>query len=333
MSETVKHYYNEYHGHLVSDLTAVHSALRSSGSSSSSGDRPLIFTAGDSSLDNKYWFHDHAKALGGYEKVLRPPTMRQDVAYHLTSLSLRDKADGPVAINCAVEATTLNQRMYGLLPQDKFIRDNLRPSDVLVVSVGGNDIALAPAPCTIANMLGLICCVPKPCIENGCGVPLPCDDCCCGCGAGCLSTLLSCPPCGGYFLHLFGTRVRKYVESLVSKTKPKLVLVCMIYYLDQKPGASWADGTLSALGYNRDPSKLQLLIRKTFEHATSKIKIPGVEVVPVPLFEVLDGTRTEDYVARVEPSAVGGRKMAEFILDKIEQGGVGAAYGATMKRN
>ena len=229
-----------------------------------------------------------------------------------------------------------------------------------MVSVGGNDIALAPAPCTIANMLGLICCVPKPCIENGCGVPLPCDDCCCGCGAGCLSTLLSCPPCGGYFLHLFGTRVRKYVESLVSKTKPKLVLVCMIYYLDQKPGASWADGTLSALGFNRDPSKLQLLIRKvrkereqilkrgpnsnrlffahvstsqTFEHATSKIKIPGVEVVPVPLFEVLDGTRTEDYVARVEPSAVGGRKMAEFILDKIEQGGVGAAYGATMKRN
>lgn len=104
---------DEYHGHLVSDLTAVHSALRSSGSSSSSGDRPLIFTAGDSSLDNKYWFHDHAKALGGYEKVLRPPTMRQDVAYHLTSLSLRDKADGPVAINCAVEASTLNQRMYG----------------------------------------------------------------------------------------------------------------------------------------------------------------------------------------------------------------------------
>ena len=281
-------------------------------------------------MDNKYWLVSKAKAVGGYKSVLRPPVMRQDVAYHLTDLSL--KAGGPAAINCAVEATTLNQRMYGLLPQDKFIRDNIRPTDVLVVSVGGNDIALSPAPCTILNMLGLICCTPKPCIERGCGVPLPCDDCCCGCGAGCCSTLLSCPPCGGYFLHMFGPRVQKYIEALTSKTKPKHVLVCMIYYLDERPGTSWADGALSLLGYNRDPKKLQMLIRKTYELATSRIRIPGVEVVPVPLFEALDGTRTEDYVARVEPSAGGGRRMAELILKKVE-GTREGVYAATMKRS
>lgn len=41
-------------------------------------------------------------------------------------------------------------------------------------------------------------------------------------------------------------------------------------------------------------------------------------MIPVPLFNVLDGKRSEDYVARVEPSAIGGRKMAEFLLDLIE---------------
>ena len=49
----------------------------------------------------------------------------------------------------------------------------------------------------------------------------------------------------------------------------------------------------------------------------STIRIPGSQVIPVPLFVALDGTRSEDYVARVEPSAIGGRKMAEFLLHAI----------------
>lgn len=48
------------------------------------------------------------------------------------------------------------------------------------------------------------------------------------------------------------------------------------------------------------------------------MRIEGSQVIPVPFFNVLDGKRTEDYVARVEPSAIGGRKMAEFLLDIIE---------------
>ena len=58
----------------------------------------------------------------------------------------------------------------------------------------------------------------------------------------------------------------------------------------------------------------------------------------MPLFNVLDGKTTDDYVARVEPSSQGGRKMAEFILDMIDQksgqgtGGTGnyeTRYGST----
>jgi hypothetical protein len=36
------------------------------------------------------------------------------------------------------------------------------------------------------------------------------------------------------------------------------------------------------------------------------------------LFHVLDGKTTSDYIARVEPSPTGGKKMAEFFLDVIE---------------
>jgi len=32
----------------------------------------------------------------------------------------------------------------------------------------------------------------------------------------------------------------------------------------------------------------------------------------------LDGKSSQDYVARVEPSAIGGKKMAEYLLDVID---------------
>ena len=37
----------------------------------------------------------------------------------------------------------------------------------------------------------------------------------------------------------------------------------------------------------------------------------------MPLFEVLDGSDTRDYVQRVEPSPQGGRKMAVALMDVI----------------
>ena len=65
------------------------------------------------------------------------------------------------------------------------------------------------------------------------------------------------------------TRTQKYIEALTSKTRPKKILVCMIYYPDENPNVpSWANAALGALGYNRNPAKLELLIRKVFEEAT-----------------------------------------------------------------
>jgi hypothetical protein len=320
-------FYGEYHGHPVPDLEILLPQLRSSSDS-------ILWTAGDSSLDNKYWFNDRREAVGAYKDVLEPPTSVCDVTYWLNYIAAEQQGGERIAtINTAVEATTLNERTRRLRPQDIFLRENIREEDTLVVSIGGNDVALAPTPCTILSMLGLLS-LPVSCIENAtpsCGA-VPCDDCCCGCGASLLSCGCTFPPCAGYFRHLFGVRVEKYIQQLTAKTMPKRILVCMIYYPDENHlQPSWANKALGALGYNTNPAKLQAMIRTTFANATSNISIAGnTTVIPVPLFDVLDGKRSDDFVARVEPSAVGGRKMAEFILDHVQRPiGVSAAAPST----
>jgi hypothetical protein len=355
-----REFYREYHGHKVEHLQRILQSLRpttttSFSSSPTAGNDDddndndndnnnpgaaaipvrIIWMAGDSSLDNKYWFEDQVPAVPPYDGILYPPVMKPDVAYWLnhhlrstsstsasTSSTSVSRATTTVAVNAAVEATTLNERTFRFRPQDDFIRDNLQPQDILLVSVGGNDVALCPLPCTVASVGCLALCLPSELPENGCTCgTVPFDDYCCGCGPSLLSCLGSCPPCAGYVHHLLGTRVEAYVRRLTSKTKPDAVLVCTIYYPDENRMApSWAGAALSALGYNSSPDKLQRLIRLVHERATSRIRVEGVRaVIPVPLFRVLDGQNTADYVARVEPSPMGGRKMAEYVLLLIQQ--------------
>merc|ERR1711971_867196 len=171
-------------------------------------------------------------------------------------------------VNTAIEATALNCRACcHLLGQDKFIRDNITSEDYLVVSVGGNDIALTPLLCTILNLMCLVCCTPQACIEKcacACPVNTHIDIGCAGCGVpGCLSGTLCGWPLGmGYFVDLFKNRVGNYVRRLIGKSKPKKVLICMIYHLDEQRTGSWADGALGCMKYDSDPGKLQATIRK-----------------------------------------------------------------------
>ena len=151
-------YYSTFHGHDVNKLDVIHSALRQSHKS-------IVFLAGDSSLDNKFWFGEHSPALNGYERTLNPPTMKEDVCYWLNYEMSRLGMNDLCAINTAVEATSLNDRACSLLEQDEFIRDHITSDDVLVVSLGGNDIALAPLLFTILNLSALICLTPEPVLE------------------------------------------------------------------------------------------------------------------------------------------------------------------------
>ena len=190
----------------------------------------------------------------------------------------------------------IRDRRTILLPHDIFIRDNIRPSDILIVSVGANDVALRPTSSTILHMLQLAWLTPKSSLENRTASSLQ------------------------YFKELFGTKIQTYIERLTERTKPRAVVVCMIYFpLEAGLGqTSWADAQLKALGYNSCPGQLQEAIRAMFEIATKSIRIEGTEVVPCALHEVLDGKTVGDYTARVEPSEEGGRKMAVRFVELVD---------------
>ena len=295
-------YYETWAGHEVALLKKVYDGLKLSGCTN------FIFYAGDSSLDNKAWlfkargkkqsdasaFQDDnitAPAINGYERILVPPRMVKDVDYWVNKLLADGR--GPknqkiCSIMTSVEATTLADRDASLLDQDKFLRDHLTENDYLVVSVGGNDAAFRSDP-TVENAIAT------------------------------LKTKPNDPVALGVLLSIVGPKTQKYIEKLVEKKKPQNTLVSMIYYPDEKEGESWAGASavLDAFGYSDNPKKLQDLNDFLYKEGTAKIRIAGAKVTPVKLSEVLDGKTSSDYFERVEPSVEGGRKMAEFFIEKL----------------
>ena len=281
------YFYKSYHGHNIRDLKILYKGLKRLNPM-----KNFIYLAGDSSLDNKYWIdNEYRIAINDYEKILEPTVMKPDICYHLNNLSNKY-----YTINCAVEGSTINNRQEtGLFCQEKFIRSNITKNDILIVSVGGNDIALSPSAKTIWNMILLV-------YFNS------------------LDTLLNnCQNAWGFthFVKMFKTDVKNYILKIIGQTRPKKILVCMIYFPYMKVNNSWADKTLGYLGYNTNPEKLQAAIKQIFHYATSKIKIRGSKVIPVPMFNILDGKTSSDYVQRVEPSTIGGEKLAKLFLTYI----------------
>lgn len=263
-----------------------------------------IYLVGDSTLDNKYWIPNrselHPNAYIRSKISSNNPILCRDVSYWLSTLCPSNRY---TVINCAIEQTLLRSRVSksisssnrhvktGDIPmhfeQDTIVRDHITNDDILVVSVGGNDVALAPTCATALAVLG--------------------------------SVLIS-PNIGMFVLRrLFKDALQRYIEQLISKQKPRLVVICMLYYPDENPEAeSWANLVLRMLQYNSKPHKLQRAIRTVFEKAVSQITIPDTNVCFAPFFESLDGGDTSDYVARVEPSEEGGRKMAELLQRLID---------------
>lgn len=281
-------FYNEFHGHKISDLNILLKQLKKQ-----NPDRKIIYLGGDSSLDNKYWMKDDeiAKAINGYQHILEPPEMKRDVAYHMNKLL--DGKKNYCVINTAIEESTIANRYNNLMDQDKFIRQNITNEDILIVSIGGNDIALSPSFYTIWNMFLMMYMNTVSTINQGPTATWGMN----------------------YFINLFKNEVKKFVLKLIGNKRPKKIIICMIYYPDEKSTGGWADRTLGLLGYNRNPEKLQAAIRSIFKYATSEIKITGSVVVPLPMFEILDGKNSLDYVERVEPSDLGGSKLAKKFVD------------------
>lgn len=288
-------FYREWKGHEIAYLECFRNTTQQK-----RPDKAIIYLAGDSSLDNKYWVI--GSGPGGdplgvsvpeiYMHALDRPTPKPDVAFWVNYM-LGSKA---TCINAAIEESMLRERDNGLLPQDQFIHDSIRENDILIVSIGANDIAMRPTFSTACHMVKLAWCTWQSSIISGTAWSLP------------------------YFVSLFHTATQSYIERLTAKTKPRAVIVCMIYFpLEKRFGQSgWADLQLRLLGYENNPRKLQTAIRQMYEMGTKKISIEGVEVVPCALYEAMDGTKAEDFTARVEPSKEGGRKMALKLVELVE---------------
>ena len=273
-------YYLEYHGHPTYILEKIIDYFKTNHNT-----KQIVYLAGDSSLDNKYWVQSKSDAVNGYQNILSPPRMKRDICYHLNNIL---QSDNIVTINTSIEATTLGNRKEELLGQDKLIRDNITENDVIVISLGGNDIALQPSFSTIWNMFKLNYFNSESTIKKG-------------------------PKHAwgmNYLVNMFKDSLEDYIKKLTSKNKPSKVIVSMIYYPDEAVTGSWADRILGLAGYNSNPSKMQAAIRQIYKHAICKLNVDSVNIVPFPMFKFMDGKDTNDYVARVEPSDQGGEKLA-----------------------
>ena len=77
---------------------------------------------------------------------------------------------------------------------------------------------------------------------------------------------------------------------------------------------------MEALSYNREPSKLQAAIRAIHHSVAEELPtiFPETQIIPFPLYKILDGRISSDYVARVEPSTRGGEKMGKALVEALK---------------
>ena len=214
-------YYATYHGHDVEHLEELLPVLRRGGND---GKRACIFLAGDSSLDNKFWFENSADALNGYEHALEPPRMKLDICYWLKLRGAaaraqrallpqhRDRGDDaqrPV-VRLRPRAGPLHPRPHRRERLPGRQRRRQRPRDgagarAAIINIipscaarrsGGSSTARSrarPISTSIAAALRR-------------GLP--------GCVAGTLKSRW--PPGMGYFVDLFANRVQNYIVNMLA---------------------------------------------------------------------------------------------------------------------
>ena len=273
-------YYDNYHGHTHHQLTETLKHLHKDGK------KKFIYLAGDSSLDNKFWLASYKKPCNGYETFVI--ASKPDICYQLNRKLVDLNYNNWAVINTAVEESSLGERSKTLLMQDKFICDNISKNDILIVSVGGNDIALKSSMSLKFHIANLIYFAGD--IEKSSSFAVLVD--------------------------LFKTQTESYLNRLTAKCKPRKILISSIYF-PCLHGKGWADTVLSLMNYNQNYKRVHEIIKSVYNQATSKVHVEGTKVHVIDTFNILDFANGDDYVARVEPSENGGEKMASSFLKRL----------------
>ena len=266
-------FYEEYHGHKSEHIELLIKSARQQS-------KNIIFLAGDSTLDNKVWLLKSNIERGPAPKIYDQfmDSCVKDVAYNLNLIL----SDDYMCINCAVEESSLNEHNTTSIIQDNLIRENIQENDILVVSVGGNDVILKPTLQTIMSLGALL-------LMNDYYNTIPYQ----------------------YICKIFHQDLNLYIKYLTDKSSPKDIVICSPYFPHEANVDSWANTSLKLLGYDNNPQKIHKLIRDVHRDAIEKIEI-GYKVA---LCDVLDSSKeSNDYLFRVEPSDVGGSKIAHEII-------------------
>lgn len=272
--------YDTYYGHPVEHLQHIID-------NKSDEITTIVYLAGDSSLDNKHWIPENER-LPVSSKISKFMTReyakcKPDVAYWVNRVS----PSYILCMNCAVEEAKISTKInHGLNAQDILIRDNITKDDVLVISIGGNDVALASDISTILAM-------------------------------GCLLYITTALP-KWYLLHKFKTQLREYIEKLTTVTQPKTIILCSIYY-PCKYGNGWSTRFLDRISYDTNPELIHQFIDDFHEYVIDGLVGELDNVHSLKLSDILDWETSEHYISRVEPSSTGGKCIAKEIIQIIKQ--------------
>ncbi|CAD7939085.1 unnamed protein product [Amoebophrya sp. A120] len=295
----------------------------------------LVYLLGDSSLDNKHWLYPNdwskpdfflnknkldltntaftAPACNRYEQVLSQPARSvQDVCYWLNRRAADHGAQlletEPTSVflhtphlyfvNAAVEASTLAMCHSTLLPQDQVVADRVTPDDVLVVSVGHNDMAFYRTR-DVEHVL-----------KHG-----TTDD-----KVARMAVEL--------FHDVYKRNLEAYLNKVLDGKRCKLLVVCMLYNLDENDNQDddWSllngvEPMYAKIGFRKNPElkrRFKVALHAVFEALISKVQVANEDkVVPLELSRALDGTDTTMYELRNEPSVLGGKAMSSLIFDTI----------------
>jgi len=284
-------FYNQYFGHPSHLLSKVVTHFNKY------ENNRIVYLAGDSTLDNKFWIKGSYPAINGYEEVLSPSSCKGDFAYYLNNELIYNDLNHYKVVNCAREASSFTDKEYSLCEQDIIIRENIKANDVLIVSIGGNDLALVPSISLLSNFIIANYFNRASTLENNPEKAWGLSD----------------------VVKTFRVGITKYIKKLIRKTKPSKVIICMVYYPDTNFVSSWCGPFLTLSGYSFNPSRIQAIIKHIYNEAICNIKLKGVETLYFPMFEHLDANDTTNYVGRVEPSELGTEKLSKELVKLIVQ--------------
>jgi hypothetical protein len=185
-------------GHLISHLTTIQEQFEADY-------RPIVYLLGDSILNNQsYLDKTMLAAVNGYEKILcdedgNPGKMLPDVCYYLSKL-MADNGKPYAVINSAIDKTWLETRKNNLTIHDMFVANRFIRRDVLVISIGADDLTVNPSLKTLWNLATLNYFNSRRALD--------------------------------YFVRMFRDNTQIYVNKLLenSNVKPSKIVLCMFFY-------------------------------------------------------------------------------------------------------